>query len=72
MCSEEQRSVSSDGVGLLAGLVAVAVDFVSTVTGLWECRRKGCSKKEKALLRRRRNAYIRWVREITRRVVSHE
>jgi len=30
------------------------------------------SKKEKALLRRRRNAYIRWVREMTRRVVSHE
>jgi len=57
---------------LFVGLVAVSIDFVSTVTGLWECRRKGCSKKEKALLRKRRNAYIRWVREMTRGVVSHE
>jgi len=57
---------------LFVGLVTVAIDFVSTAIGLWDCRRKGCSKKEKALLRRRRNAYIRWVREMTRRVVSHE
>ena len=72
MCSEERNTEGSDVVGLFAGLVAVAIDFVITVTGLWECRRRGCSKKEKALLRRRRNAYIRWVREMTRRVVSHE
>ena len=72
MGSEENKAKEGDGVGLFAGLVAVAIDFVITVTGLWECRRRGCSKKEKALLRRRRNAYIRWVREMTRRVVSHE
>jgi len=72
MGSEEQRGVSSDGVGLFVGLVAVSIDFVSTAIGLWECRRRGCGKKEKALLRRRRNAYIRWVREMTRRVVSYE
>ena len=72
MGSEERNTEGGDGVRLFVGLVAVAIDFVSTVTGLWECRRKGCSKKEKALLRRRRNAYIRWVREMTRRVVSHE
>jgi len=72
MGSEEQKTEGGDGVGLFVGLVTVAIDFVSTAIGLWECRRKGCSKKEKALLRRRRNAYIRWVREMTRRVVSHE
>jgi uncharacterized iron-regulated membrane protein len=72
MGGEEQKTEGGDGVRLFVGLVAVAIDFVSTVTGLWECRRKGCSKKDKALLRRRRNAYIRWVREVTRRVVSHE
>ena len=72
MGGEERNTEDEDGVRLFVGLVAVAVDFVSTVTGLWECRRKGCSKREKALLRRRRNAYIRWVREMTRRVVSHE
>ncbi len=72
MGSEEQKGRSEDGVRLFAGLVAVAIDFVSTVIGLWECRRKGCSKRDKALLRRRRNAYIRWVREMTRRAVSHE
>jgi len=72
MGSEEQKTEGGDGVRLFVGLVAVSIDFVSTAIGLWECRRKGCSKKEKALLRRRRNAYIRWVREMTRRVVSHE
>ena len=72
MGSEEQRGVGSDGVRLFVGLVAVTIDFTSTVIGLWDCRRKGCSKKEKALFRRRRNAYIRWVREMTRRVVSYE
>jgi len=72
MGSEENKAKEGDGVRLFVGLVAVSIDFVSTVTGLWECRRKGCSKKEKALLRKRRNAYIRWVREMTRGVVSHE
>jgi len=72
MGSEESKAKEGDGVRLFVGLVAVSIDFVSTVTGLWECRRKGCSKREKALLRRRRNAYIRWVREMTRGVVSHE
>jgi len=72
MGSEESKAKEGDGVRLFVGLVAVSIDFVSTAIGLWECRRKGCSKREKALLRRRRNAYIRWVREMTRRVVSHE
>jgi len=72
MGGEERNTEDEDGVRLFVGLVAVSIDFVSTVTGLWDCRRKGCSKREKALLRRRRNAYIRWVREMTRRVVSHE
>lgn len=72
MGSEESKAKEGDGVRLFVGFVAVAVDFVSTVIGLWECRRKGCNKKEKALLRKRRNAYIRWVREMTRGVVSHE
>jgi len=72
MGGEERNTEDEDGVRLFVGLVAVSIDFISTVTGLWECRRKGCSKREKALLRRRRNAYIRWVREMTRRVVSHE
>ena len=72
MSSEEQKTEGGDGVRLFVGLVAVAIDFTSTVIGLWDCRRRGCSKKDKALLRRRRNAYIRWVREMTRRVVSHE
>jgi hypothetical protein len=72
MGSEESRAGEGDVVGLFIGFVVVAVDFVSTVIGLWECRRKGCSKRDKALLRRRRNAYIRWVRELTRRVVSYE
>ena len=72
MSGEKCNTEGGDAVRLFADLVAVAIDFVSTVVGLWECRRKGCSKKEKALLRRRRNAYIRWVREMTRRVVSHE
>jgi hypothetical protein len=72
MASEEQKTEGGDGVRLFVGLVAVAIDFTSTVIGLWECRRKGCSKKDKALLRRRRNAYIRWVREMTRRVVRSE
>ena len=72
MCSEVQKTEDDDGVRLFVGLVAVAIDFTSTVIDLWECRRRGCNKKEKALLRRRRNAYIRWVREMTRRVVSYE
>jgi len=72
MGSEEQKNMGGNGIRLFVGLVAVSIDFVSTAIGLWECRRRGCSKKEKALLRRRRNAYIRWVREMTRRVVSHE
>ena len=72
MGSEERNTEDGDGVRLFVGFVAVSIDFVSTVTGLWECGRKGCSKKEKALLRKRRNAYIRWVREMTRRVVSYE
>ncbi len=72
MGSEEQKGRGEDGVRLFVGLVTVAIDFVSTVIGLWECRRRGCSKRDKALLRRRRNAYIRWVREMTRRAVSHE
>ena len=72
MGSEESKAKEGDGVRLFVGLVAVAIDFTSTVIGLWECRRRGCNKKEKALLRRRRNAYIRWVREMTRRVVSYE
>ena len=72
MGGEERRSEGGDGVGLFVGLVAYAIDFASTATGLWECRRRGCGKKTKALLRRRRNAYIRWVREMTRRVVSYE
>ena len=72
MGSEERNTGGGDGVRLFVGFVAVSIDFVSTVTGLWECRRKGCSKKEKALFRKRRNAYIRWVREMTRRVVSYE
>ena len=72
MGSEEQKTEGGDGVRLFVGFVAVSIDFVSTVIGLWECRRRGCSKKEKALLRRRRNAYIRWVREMTRGVVSRE
>jgi len=57
---------------LFVGLVVVAIDFVSTVTGLWGCRRRGCGKRDKALLRKRRNAYIRWVREMTRGVVGYE
>ncbi len=72
MGSEEQKGRSEDGVRLFAGLVAVAIDFVSTATGLWGCRRRGCSKKEKALLRKRRNAYIRWVRDIIREAVRSE
>jgi len=72
MGGEERNTEDEDGVRLFVGLVAVSIDFVSTVIGLWECRRKGCSKRDKALLRKRRNAYIRWVREMTRRVVSHE
>jgi len=72
MGSEESKAKEGDGVRLFVGLVAVSIDFVSTVTGLWDCRRKGCSKKDKALLRKRRNAYIRWVREMTRRSVSYE
>ena len=72
MGSEKQKSGENDGVGLFVGLVGVAIDFASTAVGLWECRRRGCGKKEKALLRRRRNAYIRWVRDIVRRVVRNE
>jgi len=56
MGSEESKAKEGDGVRLFVGLVAVAIDFVSTAIGLWDCRRKGCSKREKALLRRRRNA----------------
>jgi len=70
MGSEESRTEEGDGVKLFVGLVAGVIDFVSTVIGLWDCRRRGCSKRDKALLRRRRNAYVRWVREMTRRVVS--
>jgi len=55
MGSEESKAKEGDGVRLFVGLVAVSIDFVSTAIGLWDCRRKGCSKKEKALLRRRRN-----------------
>jgi hypothetical protein len=72
MGSEEYNTENGDGVRLFVGFVAVAIDFTSTVIGLWECRRKGCSKKDKALFRKRRNAYIRWVREMTRRSVSYE
>ena len=72
MGGEENRAGESDGVKLFVGLVAGVIDFVSTEIGLWECRRKGCSKRDKALLRKRRNAYIRWVRNMTRRVVSYE
>jgi len=72
MGSEEQKTGGNDGVKLFVGFVAYAIDFVSTVIGLWDCRRRGCSKRDKALLRRRRNAYIRWVREMTRRAVSYE
>jgi len=72
MGSEESKTKGEDGVRLFVGLVAGVIDFVSTVIGLWDCRRRGCSKRDKALLRRRRNAYIRWVREMTRRVVSYE
>jgi len=52
MGSEEQKTEGGDGVRLFVGLVAVAIDFVSTAIGLWDCRRKGCSKREKALLRK--------------------
>jgi hypothetical protein len=72
MGSEERRSGENDGVGLFVGLVAYAIDFTSTAIGLWECRRRGCGKKEKALLRRRRNAYIRWVRDMVERAVRNE
>jgi len=72
MDSEESRTKGEDGVRLFVGFVAYAIDFVSTVAGLWDCRRRGCPKRVKALLRRRRNAYIRWVREMTRRVVRSE
>jgi hypothetical protein len=72
MGGEESKAKEGDGVRLFVGLVTVVIDFTSTVIGLWDCRRRGCGKKEKALLRRRRNAYIRWVREMTRRVVSYE
>jgi len=72
MWSEEYNTEDVDGVGLFVDLVTVATDFTITVIGPWEYRHKGCSKKDKALFMRRRNAYIRWVREITRRVVSYE
>jgi hypothetical protein len=72
MGSEERNTEGGDGVRLFVGLVAVAIDFVSTAIGLWECRRRGCSKRDKALLRRRRNAYIRWVRGIIREAVRNE
>jgi len=71
MGGEERKTEENDGVGLFAGLVGYALDFISTEIGLWECRRRGCGKREKALLRRRRNAYVRWVRDMVRRVVKN-
>jgi len=71
MGSEENRTEGGDGVGL-AGLVWLFVlDFMVTDGALWDCRRRGCPKRDKALLRRRRNAYVRWVRDMVRRVVKN-
>ena len=72
MGSEENRTEEGDGVRLFVGLVVYALDFISTEVGLWECRRRGCSKRDKALLRKKRNTYIRWVRKIVKEVVRNE
>jgi len=72
MGGEERKTEENDNIRLFAGLLAYAIDFVSTEIGLWECRRRGCPKRDKALLRRRRNAYVRWVRDMVRRVVKNE
>jgi hypothetical protein len=72
MGSEEQRGKGDDGVRLVAVLLGYGIDFTSTVIGLWDCRRKGCSKRDKALLRKRWLAYVRGVRNMVRRVVRSE
>jgi hypothetical protein len=72
MGSGEQRGKGDDGVVLFAGLLGYAIDFTSTVIGLWECRRKGCSKRDKALLRKRWLAYVRGVRNMVKKVVRSE
>jgi len=71
MGSEENRAGENDGVGL-AGLVWLFVlDFMVTDGALLDCRRRGCPKRDKALLRRRRNAYVRWVRDVVRGAVKN-
>jgi len=72
MGGEERNTEEGNGVGLAGFVWFFVLDFLVTDGALWDCRRRGCGKKEKALLRRRRNAYVRWVREMTRRVVSYE
>jgi hypothetical protein len=70
MGSEERNTKKEDGVVLFAGLLGYAIDFTSTVIGLWDCRRRGCSKKTKALLRKRWLAYVRGVRNMVKKVVG--
>jgi len=71
MGSEENRTEESDGVRLFVGLLAYAVDFVDMAIGLWECRRRGCPKREKALLKKRWVGYVRMVRKIVREAVGN-
>ena len=72
MGSEENRAGEGDGVGLAGFVWLFVLDFMVTDGELLDCRRRGCGKKEKALLRKRRNAYVRWVRSMVRRVVRNE
>jgi len=72
MGSEERKTEGSDGVGLFAGLLAYAIDFVDMAIGLWECRRRGCPKREKALLKKKWVGYVRRVRKIVREAVGNE
>jgi hypothetical protein len=71
MGSEENRAGEGDGVGL-AGLVWLFVlDFMVTDGALLECRRGGCPKREKALLKKKWVGYVRWVRKIVREAVGN-
>ena len=71
MGGEERKTEESDGVRLFAGLLACAVDFVDMAIGLWECRRRGCPKREKALLKKKWVGYVRRVRRLVREAVGN-
>jgi hypothetical protein len=64
MGGDDSKTREGDGVGLFIYMVFSAIDFVSTEIGLWDCRRRGCGKKTKALLRRRRRNYMERLKKL--------